>query len=330
MRFIPALLLALGLLAPGPGFAAVCAGNSMLDEIEHDRPEIWKKALADLEATQNSTGLFWKIAKEGTSPSWLLGTMHIPDPEITAFRPAVVEAFAKSDVLVLELAEDLSESKLAMAEKLLPLARLPEGESFDSSFTKQQKDSLAEMTAAVGMPYFVARRMKPWFLSLTLAMPPCVHIAMLRGEQGVDEKLHRDALAAGKPVAGLETIDEQLAAIASLEKGIGPDALLELVELGPDMIADLLATMLDSYLQERPSLDLLLTLNMPEFRQSADAFRAIEGALLHDRNLRMHDRLLPILEQGNAFVGVGALHLQGDDGLVELLRASGYTVTRVE
>lgn len=329
MRF-SALFLAFGLLAPGPVFAAACAGTSILAEVERDRPEIWEKTLADLENTPNSTGLFWKIEKDGTSPSWLLGTIHIPDPEVTAFKPAIVGAFEQSDVLVLELEEEFGKGKLALAQKLGPLAQLPNGQTFDSDFTQDQKDALGKMTAAVGMPYFVARKMKPWFLAITLSLPPCVQAAMLRGEQGVDEKLQRQALAAGKRLAGLETIDEQIAALASLEAMIDATTLLELVELGLDENADLFATQVQSYLQERPSLALFLTRNMPELRQSADAFRAVEGALLHDRNLRMHDRLLPILEDGGAFVGIGALHLQGDDGLVELLRASGYTVTRVE
>ena len=329
MRF-PALLLAFGLLAPGPAFAAACAGNSILAEVERDRPEVWQKTLADLEATPNSTGLFWKIEKDGASPSWLLGTMHVPDPEITTFKPAVVAAFEKSDVLVLELKEKFSEGKLALAQKLLPYAQLPEGESFDADFTKEQKDALGKMTAAVGMPYFLARKMKPWFLAVALALPPCLQAAMMRGEQGVDEKLQQDALAAGKRLAGLETVDEQISALASLESAIDATALLELVELGANRNDDLFATQVESYLQERASLALFLTLNMPEFQESADAFRAIEGALLHDRNLRMHERLLPILEKGNAFVGVGALHLQGTGGLIERLRASGYSVTRVE
>jgi uncharacterized protein YbaP (TraB family) len=182
----------------------------------------------------------------------------------------------------------------------------------------------------VGMPYFLARKMKPWFVAVALAIPPCVQAAMIRGEQGVDEKLQEDAIAAGKRLAGLETIDEQIAALATLEAAIDATALLQIVELGADGSADLFATQVDSYLREQPSLTLFLTLNMPEYAVSADAFRAVEGSLLNDRNARMHDRLLPILEAGNAFVGVGALHLQGSNGLVELLRSSGYTVTRVE
>ena len=327
---LPAFLLAFALLAPGSALAAACAGNSLLSEVERDRPDIWAKALADLDAIPNSTGLFWKIERDGTSPSWLLGTMHVPDPEVTAFRPAIVEAFERSDVLVLELAEEFSRAKIALAKKLLPFAQLPEGESFDADFTKEQKDAIGKMTAALGMPYFLARKMKPWFLVVTLAVPPCVQAAMLRGEQGIDATLQQDALAAGKRLAGLETIDEQIAALASLETAIGAAELLETVELGADRNADLFATLLESYLQERPMLALFLTLLLPEFKRSGDAFRAVEGALLGDRNLRMHDRLLPIVEDGNAFVGVGALHLPGRDGLVELLRASGYNVTRVE
>jgi hypothetical protein len=46
-----------------------------------------------------------------------------------------------------------------------------------------------------------------------------------------------------------------------------------------------------------------------------------------DRNLRMAERLEPILEQGGVFVAVGALHLPGPDGLFELLRAQGYRIS---
>ena len=230
--------------------------------------------------------------------------MHVPDPEITTFKPAVVEAFEKSDVLVLELKEKFSEGKLALAQKLLPYAELPEGETFDAGFTKEQKDALGKMTAAVGMPYFLARKMKPWFLAVTLALPPCLQAAMMRGEQGVDEKLQQDALAAGKRLAGLETIDEQISALASLETAIDATALLELVELGANRNDDLFATQVESYLQERrvarpvPHAE-----SCRNSSESADAFRAIEGALLHDRNLRMHERLLPILDDGERLRG---------------------------
>ena len=56
----------------------------------------------------------------------------------------------------------------------------------------------------------------------------------------------------------------------------------------------------------------------------------MEKLLIHDRNLRMRDRLLPLLTEGGSFIAVGAMHLIGEDGLVELLRAAGYTVTRID
>ena len=186
------------------------------------------------------------------------------------------------------------------------------------------------MTAAIGMPYFAARRMQPWLLAISLAMPPCVHVAMLRGEEGVDEKLQRLAVEGGKRVVGLETVDEQVIALASLEEVVGPGELLELVSLGPGAIADLFATQVQSYIDEQPSLAVALMLNMPEFGSSAEVFRAVEGTLIRDRNLRMRDRLLPILEEGGVFVGVGALHLPGESGLVELIRSAGYSVTSME
>lgn len=51
--------------------------------------------------------------------------------------------------------------------------------------------------------------------------------------------------------------------------------------------------------------------------------------MIVDRNIRMAERAAPLLKTGNAFIAVGALHLIGEQGLVELFRKEGYTVTRL-
>jgi hypothetical protein len=62
----------------------------------------------------------------------------------------------------------------------------------------------------------------------------------------------------------------------------------------------------------------------------AKAFESAEKSLLVTRNLGMRDKALAFLEEGNAFIAVGGLHLPGRQGLVTLLREAGYTVTAVE
>ena len=68
---------------------------------------------------------------------------------------------------------------------------------------------------------------------------------------------------------------------------------------------------------------------VPEGEEDADAYSDFEQRIIIDRNHRMAERALPILADGNAFIAVGALHLPGKEGLVELFRQAGFTVTRV-
>jgi uncharacterized protein YbaP (TraB family) len=63
---------------------------------------------------------------------------------------------------------------------------------------------------------------------------------------------------------------------------------------------------------------------------SPSAFDGFKKTLLIDRNAKMRNAALPILDKGSAFIAVGALHLPGPTGLVALLRESGFTVTAVE
>jgi hypothetical protein len=55
----------------------------------------------------------------------------------------------------------------------------------------------------------------------------------------------------------------------------------------------------------------------------------VEEELLRKRNHRMAERAVAHLDRGNAFIAVGALHLPGKEGVVELLRQRGYKVTPV-
>ena len=52
-------------------------------------------------------------------------------------------------------------------------------------------------------------------------------------------------------------------------------------------------------------------------------------SLLVERNLRMVGRMQPLLAAGNTFVAVGALHLYGEQGILNLLRRAGYRVSRI-
>jgi uncharacterized protein YbaP (TraB family) len=331
MRSILILLSFLGLIGSASA-DAICPGQPQITEIERDQPEAWKAALADFEAIPNNTGLFWKIEKDGVTPSWLLGTIHIPAPGLTDFRPAIRQALKQSDRLVLESTEIFDAGKIQLAEEVAQSARYPsDEESFDATFTKSEKEALGAMTAAVGLPYFMARHFKPWFLALTLAIPPCTQLAAMQGELGVDAALREAAIADGKPVVGLESKGEQIEALKSLEQaGIGPEQLRQLVTLGPKAIEDQIATQIALYLEERPALIVPLGLHLPEFNMNAEDFPKVETLLIHDRNLRFRDRLLPLLEEGGTFIAVGAMHLVDKDGLIELLRAGGYTMTRVQ
>jgi uncharacterized protein len=310
---------------------AVCSGRSLLGEIQDERPELWREALEEFEAVPNGTGLFWRIERAGVAPSWLLGTMHVADPQITDLRSPVAAAFAAADAVVLESVDVVDPArKRELAERMMSIARLPEGETFDAAFTPEEREALAAMTAAHGVPYFMARRMKPWFMSVLLSMPPCVGAASLRGEPVLDEKLFVDAVAAGKDVRGLETIEEQFEAVANLETTIDATALLEILKLGPQGVEDWYATLVDLYREEMVTLLIPLLDRLPEFAAMASAMEDAEAHLVVLRNRRMHERLLPMLEGGGVFVAVGALHLSGETGLIELLRASGYLVTRVQ
>jgi uncharacterized protein YbaP (TraB family) len=129
-------------------------------------------------------------------------------------------------------------------------------------------------------------------------------------------------------VIGLETTEEQLAALASLRPQVAA-TLLTLTARNPTLNDDRYVTTLRLYRESRPAeivpiADAIGGLSEAE-RAAQDEFMR---TLLQNRNAIMAERTAPLLASGGAFIAVGALHLAGKTGLVEQFRADGYTVTK--
>ena len=120
---------------------------------------------------------------------------------------------------------------------------------------------------------------------------------------------------------------EQLRAMASLPMEFHMKGLVETLKLG-DRIDDVIETMIVLYEREDTGMFWpLLRAVLPSAGEDEAGYAAFEETMISSRNRVMAENAGPILAKGNAFVAVGALHLPGPEGLIELFRKAGYTVT---
>jgi len=145
--------------------------------------------------------------------------------------------------------------------------------------------------------------------------------------QVLDAMLYQNALQQGKDVYGLETVQEQLQVFESMSEADQVTLLKDAVENFSDIDA-MHAALLAAYKQR--DLNGLMAISEASMQQGdqrlADEF---QQHLVVDRNHRMAERMRQYLQQGKAFIAVGALHLPGEEGLLNLLEQQGYTVRRL-
>lgn len=260
----------------------------------------------------------WAISRDGAPQGWILGTIHALPPGTAWRRPAIDAALAAADRLVLEVGEPLNAdvagkalARLAMTRGLPPpSARLdPAG-----------RTALLAAYRKLGLSDAQFADQESWAVALQISA-----IASQRAgadaADGVEPQLR--AAAPGKPVLGLETIDSQFGIFDHLPQA-AQDHLLGNVAreaIDPhDDDADLLALWLkgdELGLAKQANSDFL-------------ADPALHEPLVTRRNRAWTAQIDALLRTGaHPFIAVGAAHVAGPDGLPELLRANGWTVTRV-
>jgi uncharacterized protein YbaP (TraB family) len=164
-----------------------------------------------------------------------------------------------------------------------------------------------------------------------VALSTCELSRKAKGAPFLDMKLAVDAQAAGKQVKGVETMQEQIEAMASLPMDFHVRSLVGAVRY-PQYTADMMETTLQLYLHGEIGLVFATGAYFAPEKDASDFkdMALFEEKLITIRNHHMADRADPMLAEGNVFMAVGALHLIGDQGVVELLRQKGYKATPID
>lgn len=308
----------------------VCEGQDMLSEIARTDAAGHARILAAAAQTENANARLWKVEKKGVAPSYLMGTIHLTDDRVLKLSPAVEAALAASKVVALEVA-GLSEDK-QLTRTMLEAADLmiyTDGRDLTKVLSAAEMAAVGEVTALSGLPADAVRMLKPWVVSMQLAVSMCEKVRTEAGVPFLDSKIEQIAKSKKIRVVGLESVKEQVGSMARM-----PEAdQVQHLRAGlvyRNRLDDTTATLISIYLTRNFGAAMPLQKYLAEKAGVGKVpFDSFEKALLTDRNLRMRDRAKPLIDKGGAFIAVGALHLPGKLGLVTLLREAGYTVTSV-
>jgi uncharacterized protein YbaP (TraB family) len=307
-----------------------CAGRDMYAELQTTDPAAHARVRAAADATLNARAILWRIERAGVPPSHLFGTVHLTDDRVNALSADVRSALAGASRIALEIADMSPQGMAAAMAGLRELVIFNDGRKLDDLLGGEELEIARSALQATGIPREMAAAFRPWLVTLSLAMAPCERRRAAAGLTALDARLAEAGKLRGKPIIGLETIESQMRALAAVPEADQLQVLRVSLKYH-DRSADLMETMIQRYLER--DLGAMWPFQLELAKRAGlrtEAFASFEQQLVGDRNARMRDAALPLLREGGLFIGVGALHLPGRLGLVEMLRETGFTVTAVE
>ena len=249
---------------------------------------------------------------------YLAGSVHALGADAYPLPAVFEKAFEASDTLVEEL--DLADAaSLSAMPMLLAKGLYRDGRTFESAVSKETATMVAQYFKQTGLPMQMIRPMKPWMVMLMLTAFE-VQKAGLDASRGLDKYFYDKAVAAKKPVIGLETAEFQIDRFDNL-----PDVVQEQMLRSTLTELDTRSNELKSMIVAWQRGDTATLEN--SVRSSFAAYPAAYTSLIAERNRNWIPQLQMCLSSPTpCFVVVGAAHMVGPDGLLALLQQRGYKV----
>jgi uncharacterized protein YbaP (TraB family) len=272
------------------------------------------------ESRAQEKSFLWQL-QSGKGDIYILGSIHFLKRENYPLNPTIEKAFDSAKKLVFEI--DLKSADSAAVQRLtLEKGLHRDGKTLQQDISAETYSLATKRAQELGIDIRTLSPLKPWIVALTMASLKLQKLGF-DPNSGVDRYLAGRATKAGKPIAGLETAAFQIGLMDQLS-AVDQESMLrqslremDLLDKGLDQIVRSWAV------GDVPALEKLLLSAMREYP-------AVHQKIVVDRNRRWLPEIERMIEQGeNALVVVGAAHLVGKEGVIELLKKRGYILEQM-
>jgi uncharacterized protein YbaP (TraB family) len=262
---------------------------------------------------QNNS-LLWEITGDSLkASSYLFGTMHVKDKRAYLFHDSLMLKLKACKTFAGEIVLDKGAAKEVSSDLLLP----PGKELKNLLTEKEYKKVKKYCNKNIGALSLFVNKIKPIFTSALISE------SLLENDmpKALDEYLQDKAKEYNLTVKGLETIQEQMKVLNGLSVEEQAKMLVEQID-NIEKERKEMQRMADVYASQ--DLDSIYT-----FVQTPEMQGEFGDALIKDRNIIMTERLEKLLKSETVFCAIGAAHLPGENGVLNLLRKKGYILRAI-
>lgn len=280
--------------------------------------------------------MLFHVTGENGREGWLFGTIHVGDRRIDTALQKLIPYLDGCEALAVEFDLVAYESDLAAQVKSMQQFVLSDGTRISDHMPKETFEKASALLDEAGLsPRFMEMyNLSMW--STLVEQAALITRTDFDMEIGMDRSLIRHCYDRQIEVRDVESAELQYSLLASFSDELNL-LLIENTLDSLDEYGEGVQELYDAWLKGNYD-ELAATLEDEEDESETELTEA-QIALLEDyndkmltqRNLGMRDKAVEWLKAGDkVFFAVGAAHLIGEDGLVELLRAEGYTVEQLE
>jgi uncharacterized protein YbaP (TraB family) len=265
--------------------------------------------------SQTEKSLLWRITgRDLPRPSYLYGTIHMICPEDLKLDDSLVRSVEMSNRLFFEIDMDAP----GMMLKTMKLSMLSSGSLRDLMKPEDYEELSGFVKDSLGLPMVMLNRMKPIVLMSMLYTKALT----CKTPGSYEEALSRLAKKLNVPISGLETLEDQMSIFDQIPDSTEIQMLMNMVKHFNDH-----RTEFDSMIQAYKSKDLS---RLGSMISAAPDISGFEDLLLVNRNKKWISVMQDEMKKSGCLFAVGAGHLPGANGLIQLLRQTGFSVSPVD
>jgi uncharacterized protein YbaP (TraB family) len=271
--------------------------------------------------SQSQKSFLWKIQSK-TNTVYVLGSIHLSKKEMYPLRQKIENAFDQSDFLVVEA--NVNDIKKIDIQKLMESAFYPASDTLEKHVSQETYEWVKKETSGLGIPFELIHKQKPWFLAMTLVSLEGIKLG-LDPNLGID-KYFLSRAEGKKKILELESLDYQIGLLSGFSD---KDQELFLIYTLKDLhiMEQEVSQLIQAWISgDTQGMESILTRSVSEDERLSTIFEK----LIFERNRRMVSKMEDLLRAKETyFVIVGAGHLVGNQGVIELLRGKGYLIEQL-